>query len=811
MAKSIEVTLELNNKQYSRALNQSKTQTDSFGKSAKVSMAGVASAFAALGGAAVIKSIVDVGQRFQDLRTSLAFVEGSAEAGATAFKNISALATTTQFGVEELAKSYIRLQSEGLEPTNELLLSFAGAASITQDQLGSLTALTELFARAAGKGKLELTDFDKIAERGIPIYSLLQEKFGMTVDQIKKLATTAKGQKQLFKGIQEALEDTYGEALPAKLKDSSIAFSNLNIAVNNLKDSLFTEMGLDATAGIESLTAAIQSLADNTEGLGRGLAAAAGVLETLAAAFVFSKVVSKNALDQFVKFGDKIKGLFAKGGVFAGAIKIFKDFAFSIRLAGSTIAGFVGKRVGLGALAVALAAVAPAGAGVAILIGSIGLAIDGLARIFTGKGIIQHLKDFAYYVGILTKDADESTESIKNNAHVLAHEAEQARLAGIESKKLADRIKELSSAAKGFTETDYRTELEKLTDRQQEARRALGDLLVAYEMSNGALADYEKLLAAVNNEIVAADKAVSDYKQSQQDATFQLQSYVEFMKQLKEETASTINQQRHATDALKFFTQAYEDGFISAEAFAIMQERLNSILGITKDEADEVATGMETYKDALAEAGSALTDYTLLQELLNELFTTGQITLTEYNDAIRDLDEQFSQNEGLNNFLDVLGSAQVALSQDLAQAFMDGESAGDSFQKFFKKMVKQIIADILRLQIIQPILSSIMAPFGFGFGSGGSVVKLPSGDGGGYTGSGARAGGVDGRGGFPAILHPNETVIDHTKGQGMGAVQNTAVTYNINAVDARSFKELVASDPEYLYNVTQVGARRQPR
>jgi hypothetical protein len=34
--------------------------------------------------------------------------------------------------------------------------------------------------------------------------------------------------------------------------------------------------------------------------------------------------------------------------------------------------------------------------------------------------------------------------------------------------------------------------------------------------------------------------------------------------------------------------------------------------------------------------------------------------------------------------------------------------------------------------------------------------------GGGYTGDGARSGGVDGQGGFPAILHPQETVIDHT-------------------------------------------------
>ena len=33
--------------------------------------------------------------------------------------------------------------------------------------------------------------------------------------------------------------------------------------------------------------------------------------------------------------------------------------------------------------------------------------------------------------------------------------------------------------------------------------------------------------------------------------------------------------------------------------------------------------------------------------------------------------------------------------------------------------------------------------------------------GGGYTGNAPRTGGVDGRGGFPAILHPQETVVDH--------------------------------------------------
>lgn len=41
-------------------------------------------------------------------------------------------------------------------------------------------------------------------------------------------------------------------------------------------------------------------------------------------------------------------------------------------------------------------------------------------------------------------------------------------------------------------------------------------------------------------------------------------------------------------------------------------------------------------------------------------------------------------------------------------------------------------------------------------------------DGGGFTGTGARTGGVDGIGGFPATIHPNESIIDHTKGQSLG-------------------------------------------
>jgi hypothetical protein len=47
--------------------------------------------------------------------------------------------------------------------------------------------------------------------------------------------------------------------------------------------------------------------------------------------------------------------------------------------------------------------------------------------------------------------------------------------------------------------------------------------------------------------------------------------------------------------------------------------------------------------------------------------------------------------------------------------------------------------------------------------------------GGGYTGNAPRSGGLDGQGGFMAMLHPRETVVDHMKTGGTGGVPNITI------------------------------------
>jgi hypothetical protein len=48
--------------------------------------------------------------------------------------------------------------------------------------------------------------------------------------------------------------------------------------------------------------------------------------------------------------------------------------------------------------------------------------------------------------------------------------------------------------------------------------------------------------------------------------------------------------------------------------------------------------------------------------------------------------------------------------------------------------------------------------------------------GGGYTGNAPRSGGLDGQGGFMAMLHPRETVVDHMKTGAGGGVPNISIT-----------------------------------
>ena len=144
-----------------------------------------------------------------------------------------------------------------------------------------------------------------------------------------------------------------------------------------------------------------------------------------------------------------------------------------------------------------------------------------------------------------------------------------------------------------------------------------------------------------------------------------------------------------------------------------------------------------------------------------------------------------------------------AIGRSMENAMLSAVDGTMKAKDAFRVMAADIIKELYRVFIVKKItgfISSMIADpamFG-GFGSatnvrGVSPRPVLRAEGGGYTGNGARAGGMDGKGGFMAMLHPRETVVDHTKGQGGGVtvVQNINVSTGVQQTVRTEIKSLM--------------------
>ena len=118
------------------------------------------------------------------------------------------------------------------------------------------------------------------------------------------------------------------------------------------------------------------------------------------------------------------------------------------------------------------------------------------------------------------------------------------------------------------------------------------------------------------------------------------------------------------------------------------------------------------------------------------------------------------------------------------------------FKDLATSVARAVINELIQVFLVQKLVGMVKGSINQIQGAveynnltdGGTLFDM---NGGGYTGNGVRAGGVDGKGGMLGILHPQETVIDHTKGQSMQSAPT--VNFNISTVDAAGFDQLLAS------------------
>ena len=144
------------------------------------------------------------------------------------------------------------------------------------------------------------------------------------------------------------------------------------------------------------------------------------------------------------------------------------------------------------------------------------------------------------------------------------------------------------------------------------------------------------------------------------------------------------------------------------------------------------------------------------------------------------------QMEKTNSALAKQKDMANSLGMTFASAFEDAMIGGKGLQSILQGLAQDVGRIFLRKTVTEPMAKAASGLFDkalgnmFGGGGDGGFDWMPSFAGGGYTGDGGRSGGLDGQGGFLAMLHPNETVTDHAAG-GRASSGPPVFTFNIDA------------------------------
>lgn len=197
-------------------------------------LAGLLSGMAAF---AAIKSIATISMEFEDLKDSLDVVFGSIKAGDNAMKRVLDFAKTTPFQVETATKAFIALKSAGIEPTNDMLQTFADTASVSVDQLGVFEALVRITQRSASGG-LGLEELNQIMDRGIDVLGILKDRLKLGKDEIAEFGKTAAGAKTIMAALTAGLKERFGGAMETKMDNLSTKTSNMTISFKALADEI---------------------------------------------------------------------------------------------------------------------------------------------------------------------------------------------------------------------------------------------------------------------------------------------------------------------------------------------------------------------------------------------------------------------------------------------------------------------------------------------------------------------------------------------------------------------------------------------
>jgi methyl-accepting chemotaxis protein len=793
-------------------------------------VAGIAAgALAAVGAGAFIRNVAEATAEMQDLTTTLETVTGSAEGAQNALDFINDFATTTPFDIQNLTEAFIRLENAGIAPTRDLMTTLGDAAAVSTDKVGALEAVTQLFARSV-QGGLGLEDLDRLADRGINVYGIIREELGLTRQEISEFGKTAEGAAEIQQALLAGFEREYGGGMARAADNLSTSLSNMGIAANNALiavgegglaeglqyasefiSSFLVENEELATMLGEVLGDAIRGIVDLIDGLITAFEEGGPQVDFLKTSFnalgdVFIAVFEaigpiKEALEPlaniiFPALGEVIEFV---AGVLVTLVEGFADFVTGISEA-ITSADSFGEAV-TGAFSSIYDTVVGV---VSSLVTQVTDLFQGLYDALWGNSIIKDLingivegftgldVDLIGIIDTLVQNVIDAFGRLFGNIVDGIGGAIEAGL---------DRVSEAYQAFKDRFFGDS----EDIEDAADNTRSALEQALEGEGLTAAAVAAASEEVANLADSLNTVTPLIEDHAED-------LEGIAESYESISESIETLNELMEEYTEAVEDLNDAKDNEVEYAEELVELYGELNPLLETAKTHYSEMVDNLVVINENMASLVPTLEENTAGYENLTDVMDSNITALEDQVDATAELgDELINVQDGVNAYLQGLTtmfemtnsniSATEQLTASLARMASQAERAQITAQRATQALNAQAeaaqaaVAPQSTQRGTQNALDRV-ANFFNGFAGGFQT--------GGYIPSGQF--GLVGEAGPELISGPAQiTPLDAV---GSGANQN--ITYNINATDARSFRELVARDPGFIHAVAQRGASAIP-
>jgi tape measure domain-containing protein len=776
MAKEIRVALVLDTSNFDRGIRRVNSSLKQFEVDGTKAANAVSDAFRFIIGAATIDQFVKMESALTGLQNKLQVVAGSQEAANQAFAQIAGIADRTRSGLADVGDLYSKIalagEKLGLSQSQvaQTTETFTKALKLTGAGAAQSSAAILQFGQALASGRMQGDEFRSLMENAPGFMRKLSDALGVSQGELRKLATegalTADVIIAATQQMAASVEDDFAKTTPT-IADSFTVLKN-NIML------MFDEIN-KGSGVFEYIRKLILLLADN-----------------IGVAFKFIGAMIAFAL------GAKAVAMVLN---FVKALQVLRAATKAQTVAQAALLA-LGGPAGLAALAAGAAAAAaayvmldkaipdrielPEGPGEVDL----GAPPDARGLLEAAKARAQAEKDATKAARTAEREAQARARTAARNLQSIRENIAQLQ---VETAALGEKLA-LDLRLVGTAE-DYIETQQKLFDINKDRAKAIADIqakeLSTVPAENARLqaeaiaqvnAEYDKQINSLNTLIAIRVKEA------------QVSGGRDVARIGREGAAAVeaINTEVAARTMLFDFQkrQAIETQKINAKAREDEARLREESIGMDQTLFETRLANIHARRDAEIAALNAVTEAERQRTELSLTFTEG-IAAAQRDAMMRVMDEATYAK-------DIFNTAMEGFSNSILKFVETGKLS-------FKDLFRSLMVEIIKMQANKFFLQL--------FGKGGVFGNLLPGI------FGTRATGGPVMAGKPYVVGERGPELFVPSGPGtvvandrlMGGGGPTQVVYNIQAVDAMSFKQLVARDPEFIYSVTQAGARRLPR